>query len=107
MNMKRCWYVKIGEQEEGPYSIEELKGDLRITQNTLVWKKGFSSWVPLSMVPELFEALFGAEKEEIEFKELSQEELALTLQAQAPFFAFWLLLVIGILIFVLFVLFWD
>ncbi len=45
------WYYGVGEQREGPVTIEQLR-ELRqrgeIRDNTLVWRQGMTDWAPYS-----------------------------------------------------------
>ena len=51
--MEKIWYIEINEKREGPYNVVELKRDYRITPDTLVWRPGFTIWVPIGTVVEL------------------------------------------------------
>lgn len=51
--MNRIWYIFIEDKEEGPFSVDELKNEPRLTPDTLVWKEGFKNWIPIRHVPEL------------------------------------------------------
>lgn len=55
--MKACWFILIDGKKEGPYSVRALKKHPKVTPLTLVWKKGFSKWVPLGSIPELEEVV--------------------------------------------------
>lgn len=110
--MKKIWYIKINHIEEGPFSVQELKQDRRITPDTLVWKEGFTTWVPMRKVAELKEVF----KDEPEPKSLNEEkELtsknktiqddkgALVLNPSYDFipFLFWLLVILIVITYVL------
>lgn len=100
--MEKCWYVLINSKKEGPFSLLDLRRDDRITPDTLVWKEGFSTWIPARHVPEL-KALFEEEhpedstQEEEESLQISrqfpQEEIALNTQRD-PSFWFWILIIL-------------
>ena len=62
--MVKEWYIRIGNGQEGPYGVEELRSDRRITPETLVWKEGFDSWVPIGSVDELSSIFVDATSEE-------------------------------------------
>lgn len=47
------WYIILENCQEGPYSLQNLKGDYRFTPDTLVWKKGFKEWTPARLVSEM------------------------------------------------------
>ena len=51
--MIKEWFILTNNIQEGPFSIADLKRDLRITPDTLVWKEGFPKWLPMGQVPEL------------------------------------------------------
>jgi TM2 domain-containing membrane protein YozV len=46
------FYVGDGNQQRGPYTIDQLRG-LGIRPDTLVWREGMSQWQPASTVAEL------------------------------------------------------
>ncbi|MCB1112684.1 MAG: DUF4339 domain-containing protein [Chlamydiales bacterium] len=101
---KKVWYIQIHGKKEGPYSIRDLRKDRRLTPDTLVWREGFKKWVPLRDVPELqevFEEEEEIEDEDVDLALLSEDQLAMTLQFEPPFFLFWLLVVIVLTIYVL------
>ncbi len=50
---ERIWFLQIHGCQEGPYSVEELSRDERLTPDTLVWKPGFPTWIAIRNVPEL------------------------------------------------------
>jgi len=68
--MEKVWYLNIDGRQEGPHSLVELKGDLRITPDTLVWKEGWPDWKPAGAVPEL-KSLF---EDEEELESLDEDE---------------------------------
>lgn len=53
----RIWVMKIGSMEEGPYTVQELKEEPRLTAKTLLRKEGALFWRPLALIPELKEVL--------------------------------------------------
>lgn len=55
------WYIIVENRQEGPYSILELKRDLRFNPDTLVWKRGFKEWLPARAVAEIAEAFVDEE----------------------------------------------
>lgn len=109
--MKKVWYIKFGENQEGPYSVEQLRSDRRITPETLVWRKGFSNWVPIGKVPELkviFEDSEPADQQgnELSLKnEYSKGELAIDMRFDPPFL-FWILIFLIVMSYLFFQLFW-
>lgn len=103
--MKKEWYIRIKGQQEGPYSLPELKRDIRITPDTLVWKEGFPQWLPARNVPELkelFEEKEPQENEPIVFRKLPKEEEVIAISYTPPQFTLWLLIVIAVIIYVLY-----
>jgi membrane protease subunit (stomatin/prohibitin family) len=56
------WYVGIGGQQQGPFDLNGLAGQVSggaMTRSSLVWKNGMAGWVPAGEVPELAQ-LFGS-----------------------------------------------
>jgi len=109
--MQKIWFIKILEQQEGPYSFEDLKEDVRIAPDTLVWKEGFDQWKPIKDVPELKEIFKDKtppqplQVEESETTESPQDELALDLGKEPPYL-FWILAAAIIFTYVLSRLYW-
>ncbi len=122
----QVWFVQIAQHEEGPFSLAELKKDLRLTPDTLVWKEGFPQWIPIGKVPELKEVFAdepspkknAAEPQEDQEEEEegdddkklpkklksalpSTDEIVLDLRREPPLFAFWILIFLLLLIYVL------
>lgn len=124
--MDKIWFIAVNDQYEGPFSIEELKRDTRITPDTLVWREGFDTWRPMRKVADL-KVIFedekkpqpeddeeeGEDEEEQpgkpkkkkskakETKPLTDEEIAINMQADFPpvLWLFLILLVITYLIY--------
>lgn len=65
-HMERIWYIRLEKEVEGPYSVEELKLDKRVTMRTLAWKKGMPLWLPIAAIPELAKALFEEGSKEVQ-----------------------------------------
>lgn len=87
--MEKKWFILIEGNSEGPFSIQELKLDLRINPETLVWREGFEEWVPIGQVPELKEVFSdGGEKVEEEEEEEPalpvDEEITLQMKEDPP-----------------------
>lgn len=105
--MKKIWYISINNTQEGPYSVEELKRDHRITPDTLVWKEGFPRWIPVRDVPELRKIFKDEDKSDDEEEKEKKpsinlyDEMALAYQ-QDPNSIFWLIVVILALIYSLY-----
>lgn len=105
------WFVIIDHQQEGPYSLWELKAHPRFTPDSLVWKKGLQEWVRARNVPEM-RGLFHDDEEEPSEGETSkvcrpkgkgESELAVLTMQQDPYqFVFWLVLILVILFYSLY-----
>ncbi|MBJ7448941.1 MAG: DUF4339 domain-containing protein [Parachlamydiales bacterium] len=54
LNLKE-WFIKIGDNELGPFSINDLRYDRRINFDTLVRKLNWPIFIPLGQVKELKE----------------------------------------------------
>jgi hypothetical protein len=99
------WYILIEGQKEGPFTIKELKKDFRVTPDTLVWKPGFSHWLPIRNVPELKELFEDIEEiKPIEKEPLiqGQEALCITTRKDPNFIWVLLLLILVIILLYLF-----
>jgi hypothetical protein len=108
--MKKEWFIKLDEVEQGPFTINELKRNPFITPETLVWKKGFKAWIPIGSVKELKE-VFKDEKEPDEEKESedessekykkaggwSHDQITLAAQSDPGNFIIWLIIILLIL----------
>jgi len=77
--MKRVWYIKIEKEPEGPFSVDELRWDTRLTPDTLAWRNGMSTWLPIRQIPELA-SLFEKEKSSMS-KKAEGGEKVLTLNS--------------------------
>ena len=51
--MIKEWFIKTGEEEEGPYSIQDLREHPAVTPDTLVRKAGTATWLRMGDVEEL------------------------------------------------------
>jgi len=51
--MDKIWFIKVEEEPEGPYSVEELRWDNRISPSTMAWHEGMPAWLPMHQIPEL------------------------------------------------------
>jgi hypothetical protein len=104
------WFILIDSKKEGPFSLQELKEDKRITPDTLVWKEGFKDWIAIRFVSEL-EDVFKDENvvkspdekiPESISTDLMQEQAALTLQQDPSQMILWILILILLLIYLLY-----
>lgn len=55
----KTYYLYQGDQQHGPYSIEQLK-EMQISPAAPVWAEGLASWTEAQKIPELQTALFAA-----------------------------------------------
>lgn len=108
--MKAEWYILIHKKREGPYSVEQLKHDLRFTPDTLVWKVGFPKWVPAGQVYELRKAFkddHHQEEEKEEENKIRQTHSVLEARLNPSYFWWWILILILILIYSFFKLYYS
>ena len=68
LKKERIWFILIEGKKEGPYSISQLRAHCKLTPDTLVWRKGFSKWIPISQVKELREVFRDDAKKKFEDK---------------------------------------
>jgi uncharacterized protein DUF4339 len=108
--VEKIWFIIIAGKKEGPYSFLDLKRDVRITPDTLIWKEGFATWRPIREVKEL-EELFkdepSTEEEEKQEEEnppsaLSDNEV-LTLKKD-PYFNIWIVVALFLVIYLCYLL---
>lgn len=103
-NTDKIWFILIGGRKEGPYSICDLKRDLRITPDTLVWRSGFNEWVRAKTVWELA-ALFDDAKPETSEKDsqppgvISPDGLVIGMEEGEPPPFFWMTLLLLLLLY--------
>ncbi len=58
------WFYGVGGEQRGPVSMEQLKSLLAegsLSPETVVWREGMGSWLPISQVPELAPAVPSAQ----------------------------------------------
>lgn len=99
--MIKEWYIQVNKRKEGPYSIQQLRHDPRVTPDTLVWKKGFPQWIAIRYVAELNELFEDAQEftppeptKPILKKIPLNDELAIDWRENNPQFVFWILIAI-------------
>jgi len=98
--MEKIWYIRFGSIQEGPYSVRDLKRDPRVKPDNLVWRKGFTKWVPIRQVHELKVVFEDDEpKEEEEDKDfpatrMQMDELALDMRQEPPHFYYWYIFIL-------------
>lgn len=109
--MEKIWFINIKGKKEGPFSLFDLKRDLRITPDTFVWKEGFSKWKKIRDVQELKE-VFADEKtgkdrmvDKGQLILTPQEEIILDLRKEPPYL-FWILIILLMLLYVTIQIFW-
>ncbi len=103
--MEKRWYIKLDSEEEGPYTIFQLKNNPYITPDTLVRAEGEENWFPVGQVEELEEIFEDNEKqgETTDVKRTDGSfdgELTLDYRMEPYYFYLWLLLLIAVLIYV-------
>jgi uncharacterized RDD family membrane protein YckC len=57
--MAEEWYVGINGRQSGPFLLEQLRqmaASGQLSKADLIWRDGFSNWVPCSSIKELFPA---------------------------------------------------
>ncbi|MBS4167503.1 DUF4339 domain-containing protein [Parachlamydia sp. AcF125] len=106
------WWIKVNEVSEGPFSIAQLRGDPRITPNTLVWKKGFEKWIPIRAVKELKDLFADSKEQDLPLNPkqnlppFGNLELVLDTQKDPFDFFYWLFLAASVVGYVLYQLYW-
>lgn len=100
--MKREWFLLVGREKEGPFTLNELIERKEFTKESWVWKDGMKEWKRAKDVPEL---AFIFEKEQEELKEEARskapvEDLTLSISNSEPP---WFLLFITLLVVLLYV----
>lgn len=110
--MKKIWFIDINGKREGPYSIFDLKRDLRITPDTLVWREGFTKWKKMRDVLELKEVFADEKSKDKDLNDKGclittpREEIILDLRKEPPYL-FWMLIIILLaLLYATFQFFW-
>lgn len=103
---RREWYILVGKQELGPYSIEELRGDLRLTPDTLTRRKGNEKWTPARFISELKDVFKdrgtqpphdGVNQGEDLEAALEESQIVLRLEPDPYHYLLWILLLITLL----------
>lgn len=108
--MEKVWFILLKGKKEGPYSLQDLKQDLRISPDTLVWREGFEKWEPIGEVEELkevFEEEENAPEEEPQESLPADEEITLQLKEDPPsLLPLFALLTLCLIVYILMKLFW-
>ena len=108
MTMLQEWYILVDGEQEGPYDVEELMADFRLTPDTFVWKEGLENWKPIREVPELRDLFNEAKNEEEEgeairprfTEERPPDDGVLVAENNSPNPFLWILLILAILVFI-------
>ncbi|MCB1113335.1 MAG: DUF4339 domain-containing protein [Chlamydiia bacterium] len=106
--MDKCWYCIVEGGAKGPFTKDELLSKPYFTRESLVWKDGFSDWVPAKQVKELFAEEESESPKKPKFGELPEEsvegdgEVVLLDEKEPPNLILWLLILVLILFFYLF-----
>ena len=110
MSDGKIWFIKIGDEELGPFSIRELKVNTKITPETLVRRENWTRWVAIKDVAQLKEVFCDDDNEEgddekndLDKKKVS-DVLAITLE---PRYVFWWVLLILLLVLYLIIRIYD
>lgn len=67
----KIWYIDIQGKAEGPFTVEELRRERRLTPDTYAWREGFDEWKPIRAIPELKDLFCDQRNDE----ESSEEDL--------------------------------
>lgn len=114
IGMAREWFLYIHDQEEGPYRIEEVFSDSRVSEQTLLWREGMKDWTPLKEVSGLAQKLRAWRKEQNRKKRAPKrkakepkriklpEDEVIAIRSDPPPYWMLLLLVLILLIYYLF-----
>lgn len=103
---RKEWYILVDQQELGPYSLEELRRDLRFTPDTPVRRKKNEEWVSARFINELQEVFkdkgeppphHGMDEEEGFEAALEESQIVLRLQPDPYHYFLWILLLIILL----------
>lgn len=110
--MDKIWFILVNANEEGPYSIHQLKYHSFFTPDTLVRKEGSKKWIQARYVSDLKEIFEDDSHEaeddtsDMEYEETLNEpfsdELVIDYRADPPQFYFWLIITLILFIYFLF-----
>ncbi len=118
--MDKVWYITFDnnrenpEHKEGPYAIFDVKTHPKVTPDTLVWKEGFTQWVPLREITELHSIFEDQQTDSIDTpiiqglpkKPLLGEDEIVTLPYEPPTFYFWIFIALLIALYTFYRLFY-
>jgi len=106
--MTKEWFLLIDSTEEGPYDLDNLKRDYRITPDTLVRKTEWTFWKRICDVEELQE-LFPEEEPapppiaEEEGLPAASLDLALALKRDPPQLLIWMIVIFLLILYFIWV----
>jgi hypothetical protein len=103
--MEKIWYLLMDGEEEGPYSVLDLRRHRRVTPDTLVRRAGQKKWLRIRDVRELKKVFQDAEDSSAPSKKGSSrtcEDGTLAMNYDPPSFLFWLLLMLLILLYAIY-----
>ena len=98
----KVWFIKIGDEEFGPFSIKELKVDVRITPETLVRRKNWTRWVAIKNIAQLKD-VFADDKDEKEEEEIDKKKVSdvLTITLEPKYIFWWVLLILLLVLYLI------
>jgi len=105
--MIREWFIKVDGEAQGPYSIQDLRQDPRVTPDTFVRKQGWAHWRRLSDVKELQEVFEGPKPGPLPpptgttVSPILDEEFTLAMETEPPQLWLWFLFGLLVLVYVL------
>lgn len=101
---QKVWYILIEGNEEGPYSIGQLRHDLRVKPETLARRSDWDKWLPIYKIKEL-KKIFEEEVEEEEEQKAGvfrHDVIAARHTEPGPFLDLLILLAIALLLWIIF-----
>lgn len=104
--MDYVWFIIFKGKEKGPYSFQDLQRIKEITPDTLAWREGMETWLPIRRIPELKKLFEDKDNpsptlDEVLEGEPGSDDLALSLTHVEPPSYFWLFIIVTIIIYVL------
>ncbi len=105
--LNKEWFLLVGSEKEGPFTLNELLGKREFNCESWVWKPGMKEWKRAKDVPELTR-YFVKEEEEITQQakvKAPTEDSALVISYSEPPWFFLIVALIVVLIYAFFLLF--
>jgi hypothetical protein len=106
------WFIILGNEQLGPFSLADLKNEPKFNPDTLVWRKGLQEWVKARFVPEMQEvfkdqpesqAIHEPQKGKgLEGNLGQQSQVTLTLQQDPYQFLLWILLLLLVILYTIY-----